>query len=285
LGDDETTASDLKPSDTSVTMSEGFTSLKIADELPLQTHDTSSASKAAVEEEIKLEDQLDTESAETGLNTSCCLSHEAAKKWTRADCQSMADSNDSNLIKGITSPIVQVGWVSIFKSQDRKLVKVGYETDRQCRELQIQFGCELPVWDECEVESRCVWNPERVLQLVHLELQHFQAKTTCLHDRLSHTAMKIKEEHRQWFDVPESVAVASLELWSGFVKMAYHGDGAITEYWKRKTSLLPSAPDVEIAALEVGLRAGGGSHLSEHHSLRNKRYMEWIERGKLSDPL
>jgi hypothetical protein len=284
LDDGAATASDLKPPDTSVTMPDAFTSLKIADEVPQPTQDTSSASNAAIEN-IKVADQPGTENAKTGLNTSPDLSQEAANKWTRADCQSMVDGNYSNLMKKFTSPISRAGWVYIFKSHEGKLVKVSRETDIQCRSLQIHFGCKLPVCDECEVESRCIWNPERVLELVHLELQDFQAKTTCIHYQESRNVTTLEMEHRQWFDVPKAVVIASLELWSGFVKMAYHADGTITEYWKRKTSMLPKPSDVETAALEAGLKAGGGSHLSEYHSLRNKRYAEWIEKGKLPDLL
>jgi hypothetical protein len=276
------TASESDHSDTSVSTSAAFTSLKIADELPHREHNTFSVPKVVTEEGIPLEAQSSVEN-ETGTVMSRQISEETAHEWTRTHYQSMVDSSHSNIIKEIDSPIRNSGWLTIFSSQDGKLVKIGKATSSSCRKQQIRLGYQVPDSDDCKVDFYWVWYPERVTKLVHLELLDFQAKIDCQHHHQDgYTPLEIQDEHQQWFDVSEDVAVTSVKLWHGFVNQADTPEGKLTEHWVRMLTLPPKPTDAETEALEAGLGAGGGSHLSDYHLLRHKRYSEWVEEGERS---
>lgn len=258
LEDGTSTVPDLNFTDPSSIVSQGLAGLGLTNDSPPQPEaNTSSISKAVIEEAIPLEDQMGAQNARPGMNVI-----------------------DSNLIKEMTSPIPQGGYVYIFKSPARKLVKIGKATDVNLRQKQIQTGCQLAYFDQVEVGSVHVKHPDRVAKLVHLELENFRARMICQYHEHEATREAVEQEHKEWFDVSEIVALESVLLWSDFVDQAYTSEGALTENWARMLTLLPNPTSAEIDSLEKGLKsleAGDAIEVKIHHELRALRYRSWIK--------
>jgi hypothetical protein len=183
-----------------------------------------------IDEGIPLEAQFGAEK-EAGTVTSRQISEETAHEWTRTHYQSMVNSSHSSIIKEIDSPIRNGDWLTIFNSQDGKLVKTGKATSSSCCKQQIRLGCQVPDSDDCKVDFYWAWNPERVTKLVHMERLDFQTKIDCKHHHQdSYIPSEIQDEHQQWFEVSEDVAVTSVKLWHGFVNQTYTPKCKLTEY-------------------------------------------------------
>lgn len=275
LEDGTSTVSDSKSTDASAIMSQGLADLGLTDDPPPQPEaDTSSISKAVIEEAIPLEDQMGAQNARPGMSTTPSLFEKAAKPSIQT--HHSRDVIDSNLIKEMTSPIPQGGYVYVFKSPTRKLVKIGKATDVNLRKQQIQAGCQLQDLDQVEVGSVHVKHPDRVAKLVQLELENFRARITCQHHQHGASSEAVEQEHREWFDVSEIVALESVQLWRDFVDQAYTSEGTITENWATMLTLLPKPSPAEILSLEKGLGAGDAIEVKIHHELRALRYRSWV---------
>jgi hypothetical protein len=268
------TASGLKPTDTS-TMSEAFNCLRLTSELPQPVADASSVLQAVTEEVTPLEAQTRAQNAPPGMSATPPLSEEATKSSTVSHSQ---ETIDSNLIKEMTSPIPHGGYVYILKSFERNLVKIGKYTDLNLLLQQIKVECQLKSLVPVEVGSIYVKHPERVAKLVHLELQNFRARTTCQHQHGA-SDEAVEQEHTQWFDVLESVAVRSVKLWRDFVNLAYTTEGAVSKDWAGYITTLPKPSSLEILYLEKGLGDGDETEIKLHHELRLLRYTEWVAQG------
>jgi hypothetical protein len=279
LEDGTSTVPDLKSTDPSSTMSQGLAGLGLTNDSPPHPEpNTSSISKAVIEEAIPHEDQFGCQNARPGMNMTPSLFEKAAKSPFQN--YHFPDVIDSNLIKEMTSPIPQGGYVYIFKSPARKLVKIGKVTDVNLRKKQIQTGCQLAYFDQVEVGSVHVKHPDRVAKLVHLELENFRARMLCQCHRHKATREAVEQEHKEWFDVSEIVALESVLRWSDFVDQAYTSEGALTENWARMLTLLPNPTSPEIHSLEKGLgglEAGDAIEVKIHHELRALRYGSWIK--------
>jgi hypothetical protein len=279
LEDSTRTFPDLKSTDPSSTMSQGLAGLGLTNDSPPQPEaNTSSISKAIIEEAIPHEDQFGFQNARLGMSMPQWPFEKAAKL--------SPDDIDSNLIKEMASPIPQGGYVYIFKSPNRKLVKIGKATDVNLREKQIQTGCQLAYFDQVEVGSVHVKHPDRVAKLVHLELENFRAEMFCQYHQHEATREAVEQEHKEWFDVSEIVALESVLLWSDFVDQAYTSEGALTENWARMLTSLPNPTPPEIHSLEKGLKGlrglrglevGDEIEVKIHHELRALRYKSWIK--------
>ena len=273
LEDGTSTVPDLKSTDLSSTMSQGLAGLGLTNDSPPQPEaNTSSISKAIIEEAIPHEDQFGSQNARPGMSMPQSPFEIAAKLTP--------DAIDSNLIKEMTSPIPQGGYVYIFKSPTRKLVKIGKATDVNLRKKQIQTGCQLAYFDQVEVGSVHVKHPDRVAKLVHLELENFRARMFCQCRRHEATREAVEQEHKEWFDVSEIVALESVLLWSDFVDQAYTSEGALTDNWPRMLTSLPNPTPQEIYSLEKGLKGlevGDAIEVKIHHELRALRYKSWIK--------
>lgn len=183
---------------------------------------------------------------------------------------------DGTISEEICSSIPRGGYVYIFKSADRNLVKIGKATNVARRKQQIRTGCQLEDLDEVDSGSYHIRYPERVERLVHLELLNFRANVICQHLR-GNSSEEIEQEHREWFDVPEDVAVQSVQRWREFVEKAYTPEGTIREHWARKATLMPRSSSLERRYLKTGLEEGNESDLKRHHQLRHERYRDWME--------
>jgi hypothetical protein len=279
LEDGTSTVPDLNFTDPSSMVSQGLAGLGLTNDSPPQPEaNTSSISKAVIEEAIPLEDQMGAQNARPGMSMTPSLFEKAAKPPIQTNHS--PDVIDSNLIKEMTSPIPQGGYVYIFKSPARKLVKIGKATDVNLRQKQIQTGCQLAYFDQVEVGSVHVKHPDRVAKLVHLELENFRARMICQYHEHEATREAVEQEHKEWFDVSEIVALESVLLWSDFVDQAYTSEGALTENWARMLTLLPNPTSAEIDSLEKGLKsleAGDAIEVKIHHELRALRYRSWIK--------
>jgi hypothetical protein len=266
--------SKLESADASTTISKAFTTLKVAEVVPRSELETLSTSKSATGDSITCKEHLDSCEAKDHSFENSSSFEEHSRPFVNPQLV------DKSLLQAITLSRPQGGVVSVYKSVDLKLVKIGqpYFKDGQQKSLS---QCNFFNANRTYVD--CCWSlyPERVASLVHLELHNFGAKITCQHELTFRTD---EEEHNQWFDVPESVAIASVKMWNDFVNHAYTFNNKLREHWANVGDSLPAPTKAEIHALEEGLKAGGESYLLEHHLLRHKRYSEWVKEVKRSDP-
>jgi hypothetical protein len=271
---DEAT-SKLESTDDSDTISKPFTTLKVAEVVPRSEPETLSTSTTANGDSIPYQKHLDSCEAKEHSSENSSSSEERSGPLVNPQLV------DKSLLQEINSLRLQGGLVSVYKSIDLKLVKIGqpYIKDGQQKSLK---QCKFFNADRTFVD--CCWSlcPKRVASLVHLELQNFGAKVICQHQLTP--LIGEEEEHSQWFDVPESVAIASVKMWNDFANYAYTPNNELRGHWAKMADSLSAPTNAEIRALEEGLKAGGESYLSEHHLLRHKRYSEWIQEVKRSDP-
>ncbi|RDW58125.1 hypothetical protein BP6252_13536 [Coleophoma cylindrospora] len=186
-------------------------------------------------------------------------------------------SINSKLIEEIRLPISRKGYVYIYKSADLKLVKIGRTTDVNRRISEIKITCHIP--DLEIVDCGYVKYPERVEKLVHLELQNFRDVPKCHHNR---RAINLAVGHREWFDVPDYVAVKSVELWKAFVELAYARHGTIKEHWADMLENIPPPSSLENETLRKGIAEKDIVEIDLHHCLRQARYSKWFEDGQLN---
>jgi hypothetical protein len=193
------------------------------------------------------------------------------------------DLIDSSLVMEMNLEIPVGGKVYIFKSLDKKLVKIGQATNINIRKEQQQIGCQLQYFDQVEVDSVHCKHPVRVARLVHLELHNFRANISCQgnHQEVGKYKELVEGEHGEWFDVDEGVAIESVRLWRDFVEQAYTPEGTIKEEWAKRMASLSKPSFFETCYLERGLGGSGGNDLASHHWWRNFRYTTWFDEGKL----
>jgi hypothetical protein len=262
----------LAPKDIPATVSEAFSNLRLSDQLPELVADASSVLEADIQEAIPHEDQPGAQNPQPRISTTPSLLGKTAQPTIRSYSQ---ETIDNKLIKEMSSTIPRGGYVNIFKSPNGKLVKIGNATDVNLRKQQIQAGCQLKDLDQVRVSSIYVEHPERVTRLVHLELLNFGAKIPC-HRQHGAGREAVEQEHREWFDVSESVAVESVQVWRDFADHAYTSEGILKENWANWIAMLAKPGSIEIDLLEQGLGDDDGIDAKLHHLLRSGRYRTWI---------
>ena len=183
---------------------------------------------------------------------------------------------DGDVIEELRSAISRGGYVYIFKSVDRKLLKIGKATNVARRKQQIKTGCQIEDLEEVDSGSYYLNYPERVERLVHLELQNFRAYVTCQHLH-GNSGEQNLQDHREWFDIPEEVAIQAVQRWREVVEKAYTPQGTINDLWARKAASFPRPSWLEQKFLKTGLDNSNKSDLQIHHRLRHKRYQDWME--------
>jgi hypothetical protein len=265
--------SKLESADASITISKAFTTLKVAEVGPRSELETLSTSKSATGDSIPCQEHRDSCKAKEHSSENSSSSEEHSGLFVNPQLV------DKSLLQEINLSRLQGGVVRVYKSVDLKLVKIDQPNILEAHHAGLS-RCKLFKADIMIHSYFWCLYPERVASLVHLELQNFRAKNTCNHPPNS---IAVEEEHEKWFDVPESVADASVKMWRDFVDCAYTFKNKLREHWANVGDSLPAATEAEIHALEEGLKPGGESYLLEHHLLRHKRYSEWIEEMKSSD--
>ncbi|RDW91028.1 hypothetical protein BP5796_02193 [Coleophoma crateriformis] len=183
---------------------------------------------------------------------------------------------DDKLTDEIRLPVSRKGYVYIFKSAHLKQVKIGRTTDVNRRINEIKIACQIS--DLETVDCSYVKYPERVEKLAHLELQNFRAAANCHHNKGTISGAVV---HREWFDVPDEVAVKSVELWKAFVELAYGRHGTIKEHWAEMLENLPRPSSSETKSLRKGIAEKNTDEIALHHHLRHERYTKWFEDGQL----
>jgi hypothetical protein len=272
----DSAASKLETADASATISKSFTTLKVAEAVTRSEPETLSTSKSANGESIPCQEHLDSCEAKEHSSENSSSSEEHSVSFVNPQLV------DKSLRQEINLSRLQGGLVSVYKSVDLKLVKIGQP---YIKDGHHKFLTQCKFFNADRTYAGGCWSlyPERVASLVHLELQNFGAKITCQH-QLPLPETTGVEEHKQWFDVPESVANSSVKMWNDFVNYAYTFNNELRAHWAKMADSLPAPTNAEIHALEEGLKADGESYLLEHHLLRHKRYSEWIKKVKRSDP-
>jgi T5orf172 domain len=175
---------------------------------------------------------------------------------------------------------------SLDRNTGRNLVKIDKGTDLDLKYLnkaRTDAGCQLQALDLVLVDLIHVKHPERAVKLVDTELENFRAKLDCQHRQSEVTSYAGEQEHRNWFDIPENVAIESVRRWRDFVHEAYNSAGTIKDKWVQMATLLPKPSHSEIQSLERGLLTGDEKSIALHHELRNSRYKQWIRDGRSSN--
>jgi hypothetical protein len=269
------TASDLKFSNYSNTPFGGVSNSRLTDKSPL-----AGVPEPVLKKVIPSGQELGAQAPKAQKSAIPSFSEEEVQPSIKTYSQ---DIIDSSLVKQMKLPIPVSGKVYIFKSPDKKLVKIGYASNINLRKEQQQIGCQLQYYDQVEVDSMHCKHPVRVARLVHLELHNFRANLGCQghHQKVGKYNDLIEREHGQWFDVDEGVAIQSVRLWRDFVDQVYTSEGTIKENWAKRMTLLPKPSGAETFYLESRLGGSGGNDSAYHHWWRNHRYTTWFNEGKL----
>lgn len=265
-----------QPTQDTSALTSKLANLSLTGELPQPDAGISSVPPTLINEAVASGDQRRAQIAQPQMTTMPSFLKDAAHSTVQKHSQGIIDGN---VIKEIRSTISRGGYVYIFHSLDRKLVKIGKATDVNRRKKQILVGCQLPDLEEVPFDCSHIQYPERVEKLVHLELQNFQVKFNCKHLRRD-SSEAVEKGHREWFDVPKDVAVKSVELWSTFVEQAYTAEGTIKEHWARMATSLPKPSRSERESLPRGMVSGEVGDIKLHHQLRHERYRKWVEDGE-----
>ncbi|KAH6671143.1 hypothetical protein B0J14DRAFT_89061 [Halenospora varia] len=177
---------------------------------------------------------------------------------------------DENLMKRIRSPIRTDSSVYIFTSFSGNTVKIGRDLDpiRHVQEIRGECQCQAFAGQGTLSFPNVKRNFERAINLVYLELENFRTKISCQNQQHG-SSCGFENEHRKWFDVPESVALNSVKLWGDFVEEAYTDRGFLRGDWEKRLTLLPKPGETEILSLRAG-------DTTTHHRLRNARYRDWF---------
>lgn len=124
----------------------------------------------------------------------------------------------------------------------------------------LRTGCKIQLQD-LEIVEDCQSSrhrlPRKVETLVHHELQDFRKTFFC---------KGCKTDHKEWFAVPEEVALQSVQRWRKFMKQKpYDENGLLKSEWSR---LLPEHMEIN-----------GENDDSDNHEYRNARWNRWLEEG------
>ncbi|KAH8645983.1 hypothetical protein BGZ60DRAFT_570792 [Tricladium varicosporioides] len=209
------------------------------------------------------EEELSVES-ESGISSS------SASDAFR-DLRQVQYTINKNLIEGMRSDAMGCRMIGIFTPPRGDIVKIGIDLDiSSLNDDEIRGECQgRAIAEQGQIFYLDVnAHFEKIMDLVYLELAHFQTKITCQY-RQQIGGCRFEHEHRKWFNVPKSVAVNSIKLWSDFAKRAYTLDGSLKESWERRLTLLPMPGMTEIISLQAG-------NITKHHILRNARYRDWF---------
>lgn len=189
------------------------------------------------------------------------------------------DIIDKRLFVEILKPLPR--WVKIEKfvekSNKRTLLKISTESSKSKFECPHQFQYLGPV------DVITAKDPERVANLVHAELENFLAKLGPQHCK--QCGLSNSRGNLEWYDIDESVAIKSVQMWCDFVKLAYTSDGSLEAKWWRRiqaNNLFPKPSDAETEYLKQGLSTAGELNIASHHELRNSRYRKWLTEGQAS---
>ncbi|KAH7384808.1 T5orf172 domain-containing protein [Cadophora sp. MPI-SDFR-AT-0126] len=165
----------------------------------------------------------------------------------------------------ITEPIVKEGFVYVLRApqysakhfpDEIPLVKIGKAMKPGTRITQIRKTCGI---DDLErvldtQNSRCRYY-YKIEKLVHAELSSYQRTLKC--------DCKNNAHHREWFAVPESVALQAVQRWRRFMKQDPYDDrGILRDVWSEMT-------DWENFQQESG----------DEHESRHRYWTAWLDEG------
>jgi hypothetical protein len=286
LEDKAMEASNSQHTGTSAPLSVRFANLGILTSEPLEPDTNNSPLReTAVEEPMLLKSQEKHENNQPAKIVDAFASEGLGQTSIPINSQEIVDRN---LIKEMISVYSPRHCVYIRKILDRytniKLVKIGkgaglLDVDDQTK-ARTDIGCELLALDLVLVDLIHVTDPERALKLVYAELENFRAKTHCQHQHPEAISYADEQEHSKWFDIPENVAIESVQMWSGFIDEAYDSAGTLKDKWKQMATLLPKPSRSETQSLETGLLNDDKKSIALHHELRHGRYemdQRWAE--------
>ncbi|KAG4410967.1 hypothetical protein IFR04_015902 [Cadophora malorum] len=174
------------------------------------------------------------------------------------------NAND-NILHTIKKFVAKEGFVYVLRApqysakhfpDELPLVKIGKSMNPKTRLRQIHDDCDISdlerVLDTEDSRSRYF---HQIEALVHAELSPYQRIIEC---KCEHRA-----NHREWFAVPESVALQSVQRWRRFIRQdPYDGRGLLRDVWSEMT-------DWESSQQESG----------DEHEDRNRHWNAWLDEG------
>ena len=145
-------------------------------------------------------------------------------------------------------------------------VKIGIAADVNARIAQIKRSCGISDLEQVD-DREDVSHPwyYKVEELAHSELANFKQELRC---------EKCETVHREWFAVPENVALQTVQRWRRFIRMdPYDENGLLKDQWSKMLVL-------------ANMMMPGKEEEPDDHELRNERWNRWLDEGfKSSRPL
>ena len=146
-------------------------------------------------------------------------------------------------------------------------VKIGISSNVNKRMKQLQDICGLKdlerVKDPLDMPHH---HAKRVEQLCHAELSNFNQILKCDSPRCKNKEGR-SSEHKEWFAVPEDVALKTVQRWRNFIQQEpYDENGIIHTDWsaKLRPGKFSTPPDTE---------------RDDDHEARDRRWTAWLESG------
>ncbi|PVH82630.1 hypothetical protein DL98DRAFT_513732 [Cadophora sp. DSE1049] len=178
-------------------------------------------------------------------------------------CKS-GNTND-NILHTIKKPIAKEGFVYVLRApqysakhfpDELPLVKIGKAMKPEDRVNNISTSCDISDLERVlDIEdSRCRYYYQ-IEKLVHAELSAYQRILKC--------DCKNGANHREWFAVPETVALQSIQRWRRFMRQdPYDGRGILRDVWSEMTDWENS-------------QQGSG----DEHENRHRYWNAWLDEG------
>ncbi|KAF2174732.1 hypothetical protein K469DRAFT_771439 [Zopfia rhizophila CBS 207.26] len=148
------------------------------------------------------------------------------------------------------------------------LVKIGKALDVEKRINEIKSRCGIPHLERVQDnKDRPVKLYEKLEKLVHAELGNFRVVFDCS-GKCQKRKNGVSTEHTEWFNVPEDVALKTVQRWRKFVMAEpYREDGKLKDCWH---AALRGNDDYIFAR---------SSEVIDEHVKRDERWTNALARG------
>ncbi|KAF2179902.1 hypothetical protein K469DRAFT_715997 [Zopfia rhizophila CBS 207.26] len=150
------------------------------------------------------------------------------------------------------------------KESGEQWVKIGIARDTRKRISTLKCTCGFSDLAECYV-SGVVPIPllHRVEKLCHEELNNFRRILSCKKDI---NGARHDAAHKEWFAVPEAVAIRTVKRWRKFIDFApYSESGVLTDFWDDRVYKCGGYMQVSDTEDEFDYERAG------------ERYQRWLE--------
>ena len=180
---------------------------------------------------------------------------------------------DNHIHDAIRRNVTKEGFVYILKApeyfkkhfpNEPARVKIGMSTNVKERVSELKKSCKMDDLSEVHNSQKIPTGLYYKIEiLVRSELGNFQRKLEC---------MTCKQEHKEWFQVPEDVALASVQRWTKFILQdPYNGEGILKDHW------------CNMIAMRNMMHPSKTEEWEDHQN-RTRRWDEWLEKGIATAP-